>query len=554
MSIADELLILNTTKVDIKAAIEAKGVTVGAVPFTDYAAKIADISSGPPTPPAPEAWVRPSDWLTLPTVTSTDQKFVGLLAIHDSDSNFVALNASGPYTVDWGDGVVENFNSAVVAQHTYNYSSISETTLCSRGYKQVIVTITPQSSQILTALDLQRQHTNHSATARYVGCLDITVSLPNASTNDALRITYSDFATVLFTDLEQVKIMSYVSSVHRNLFNNAIALRSVVLMNTASTVTDLTSMFQNCRSLTILPELNTSTATNMSSMFSGCRSLTTIPELNTGNVTNMSGMFNGCNSLITIPLLNTAAVNNMSSMFNGCFSLTTVPLLNTAAVTTMQNMFLDCRSLTSVPLFNTVLVNTMSNMFNGCTSLVTVPLFNTAAVTSMLQMFQNCTNLNTVPLFDTTLVNTMSNMFNTCSNLSSVPLFNTAAVTTMSNMFTGCTNLTTIPQFSSGSVTTMSSMFSGCTSLVEVNLTSTASVTTTTSMFASCPSLRRIKTTSGFTQTFTIANCNLGPTALNELYTSLATVTAKTITVSGNWGVATDDPSIATAKGWTVTG
>jgi surface protein len=506
MSIADELLILNTTKVDIKAAIEAKGVTVGAVPFTDYAAKIADISSGPPTPPAPEAWVRPSDWLTLPTVTSTDQKFVGLLAIHDSDSNFVALNASGPYTVDWGDGVVENFNSAVVAQHTYNYSSISETTLCSRGYKQVIVTITPQSSQILTALDLQRQHTNHSATARYVGCLDITVSLPNASTNDALRITYSDFATVLFTDLEQVKIMSYVSSVHRNLFNNAIALRSVVLMNTASTVTDLTSMFQNCRSLTILPELNTSTATNMSSMFSGCRSLTTIPELNTGNVTNMSGMFNGCNSLITIPLLNTAAVNNMSSMFNGCFSLTTVPLLNTAAVTTMQNMFLDCRSLTSVPLFNTVLVNTMSNMFN------------------------------------------------TCSNLSSVPLFNTAAVTTMSNMFTGCTNLTTIPQFSSGSVTTMSSMFSGCTSLVEVNLTSTASVTTTTSMFASCPSLRRIKTTSGFTQTFTITTCNLGPTALNELYTSLATVTAKTITVSGNWGVATDDPSIATAKGWTVTG
>jgi hypothetical protein len=37
------------------------------------------------------------------------------------------------------------------------------------------------------------------------------------------------------------------------------------------------------------------------------------------------------------------------------------------------------------------------------------------------------------------------------------------------------------------------------------------------------------------------------------LYTSLQTV-ARTITVTGNWGTASDNPAIATAKGWTVTG
>ena len=43
--------------------------------------------------------------------------------------------------------------------------------------------------------------------------------------------------------------------------------------------------------------------------------------------------------------------------------------------------------------------------------------------------------------------------------------------------------------------------------------------------------------------------------ALDAIYTNLASgVTAQTITVTGNWGVATDTPSIATAKGWTVTG
>ena len=41
---------------------------------------------------------------------------------------------------------------------------------------------------------------------------------------------------------------------------------------------------------------------------------------------------------------------------------------------------------------------------------------------------------------------------------------------------------------------------------------------------------------------------------LNEIYSNLETVTGKTITVTGNYGTASDNPSIATAKGWTVTG
>jgi hypothetical protein len=47
----------------------------------------------------------------------------------------------------------------------------------------------------------------------------------------------------------------------------------------------------------------------------------------------------------------------------------------------------------------------------------------------------------------------------------------------------------------------------------------------------------------------------LGPAALDEIYTSLASgVTGQTITVTTNWGTTADTPTIATAKGWTVTG
>ena len=46
-----------------------------------------------------------------------------------------------------------------------------------------------------------------------------------------------------------------------------------------------------------------------------------------------------------------------------------------------------------------------------------------------------------------------------------------------------------------------------------------------------------------------------GAAALNEIYANLsANGAGKTITVTGNYGTASDDPSIATAKGWTVTG
>ncbi len=45
-TIAEKLTLLADTKAKIKASIEAKGVTVGNVPFADYPAKIAQISGG----------------------------------------------------------------------------------------------------------------------------------------------------------------------------------------------------------------------------------------------------------------------------------------------------------------------------------------------------------------------------------------------------------------------------------------------------------------------------------------------------------------------------
>ena len=98
MSIADKLTYLAGTKTAIKDAIEAKGVTVGDIPFRQYATKIGDIGGGG----SPDPYSRPADWLEMPTLTEGQQKVVGLHAVWPHDSNFCAFTVSGAYTVDWG--------------------------------------------------------------------------------------------------------------------------------------------------------------------------------------------------------------------------------------------------------------------------------------------------------------------------------------------------------------------------------------------------------------------------------------------------------------------
>jgi hypothetical protein len=59
----------------------------------------------------------------------------------------------------------------------------------------------------------------------------------------------------------------------------------------------------------------------------------------------------------------------------------------------------------------------------------------------------------------------------------------------------------------------------------------------------------------GMRFSFSVASCKLSAAALNEIFTGLPTVTGQTITVTGNYGIsqAGYSPTIATAKGWTVT-
>ncbi len=514
-------------------------------------------------PVQPAQWVRPSDWLALTIPGAAEQKFVGLIAVFDQASNYVALRcqvSTGTYTVDWGDGTApQTYTTNTTAEYNYTYSNLSSSTDCSRGYRQAIVTVTPTTAgATFSEVGLNYRHSARSSTSTVVTWLDVAVSAPNATTLRLGGVNSAGTQTCLLTFLEQATIVSH----------------------------------------------NTTT---MANMFNGCRELQSVPLFNTAAVTTMASMFNGCSSLQSVPLFNTAAVTTMASMFNGCTSLQSVPAFNTAAVTTMDSMFNDCASLQSVPLFNTAAVTTMASMFNGCASLQSVPLFNTAAVTTMASMFNDCTSLQSVPLFNTAAVTAMNSMFNTCSSLQSVPLFNTAAVTTMASMFSSCSSLRTIPELTLSAISSVNNnnmTLSGSVTLGKAKLTGmrwtqsfngcNMSAAELNEMYTALDKLNPNVTNvtgNGTTVTYTVDDITafvagrtvtitgVSPVAYNLTNATVATVNTtngtftvtnaatgtyvsggvaaiqnnRTITVTGNPGTATDDETIATNKGWTVT-
>ena len=136
--------------------------------------------------------------------------------------------------------------------------------------------------------------------------------------------------------------------------SNASTVTSVVFNSTFASArsTSCCNWFMdmvNLTSISGLTYLNTSSVTNMSSMFYNCKKLTSIDlsNFNTSNVTDMSSMFFYCSSLtsLNVSSFNTAKVKYMGvdpeespgGMFEGCTSLKSLDVskFNTANVLNM---------------------------------------------------------------------------------------------------------------------------------------------------------------------------------------------------------------------------
>lgn len=206
------------------------------------------------------------------------------------------------------------------------------------------------------------------------------------------------------------------------------------------------------------------------------------------------------------------------------------------------------------------------------------------AITSFLRAFSYCRSLRVVEFPPGSLqsATNLEGMFEYCYALRFMkfPVGSLGSVTTIKQMFREAIALGEVefPEGSLGSLTTMYQAFYSCSMLEYIKFPAMPNLTTMEYAFYFCTILEIIEFTTGSFGLLTNMNSAFGSNyglrrlvnfsvpisftvpgkmaaeELNEIYTALPTVTSKTITVTGHYGTGGDNPSIATAKGWTVTG
>ena len=269
----------------------------------------------PSTPAAQPGYNRPGDWLALPDMSATEG-VAGLYAVGNHDSNFVAFTVAGAFDVDWGDGSTDSYASGATAEHNFEWADLSSTTLTSRGFRQAIIQITPQSGASITSLNFNVKHSTVGlVTGASTGWLDVEVNAPSCTSNSVFNST-----NVVHRMLDQVKIRAWGGTSFVSMFANCSSLQSAELADTGS-VTSFQNAFQNCTSLQSVPLFDTSKVTTFSNMFNGCTSLQSVPLFDTSKVTTFSNCLFGARTISEVPAIDMSAGTNLVQAFQGCTSL-----------------------------------------------------------------------------------------------------------------------------------------------------------------------------------------------------------------------------------------
>lgn len=393
-----------------------------------------------------EVWQRPSDWLQLNIPSDSEQRFTALYAVSNTSYNYCAFTVEGDYTVNWGDGTVQNFSSGVKAEHQYDFNDIAlDGTLTSAGFKQAIITVTPQTGNYLTSIDLGVYHSFYDAlvgvslTSVEAKYLDIavagsgltTLKVRQQGTANVTPTTSYDITYNLETDITLNTSVSF-NSLHQ-------------LYIGKNSITSLSYAFSECKNLKVVERLDLFNVSCFAAeTFSYCDTLQTVKNF---NITSeyAYGMFSDCYSLKFIVSdkiyikyleymfyncinLKYFKVNNFSGsyicdyMFDNCYSLKRVCIFKATNVVSFYGSFSDNRSLLTATILNTDNLGDAEIMFSGCHSLVKVKFTDTPNLYKSEFMFENCYSLKTVENINFTNTNFYVYTFYETNSLESINL------------------------------------------------------------------------------------------------------------------------------------
>ncbi len=307
----------------------------------------------------------------------------------------VDANLSYDYTIDWGDGTVEEVATNEAPSHVYEKAG------------EHTIAILGQFPHILMAAN--------NAMAQKLLSIDQWGNIQWESMNGAFA--YCGNMTYKATDTPDL-----------------------------SQVTNLGLMFYDASSFKgSIGDWDTSNVIDMSNMFAGATSFNQdISGWDTSNVTSMSGMFTGATSFNQdISGWNVSKVLNMQSMFNGATSFNQdIGNWTTTSVTNMSYMFANTSSFnqdisgwdtSNVTIFYATFYN--ATVFNQ-----DISSWDTSSATNMQDMFSETTVFNQdISGWDTSNVTNMSRMFiNAIAFNQNIGSWDIGSIIYMGSMLNGC--------------------------------------------------------------------------------------------------------------------
>ena len=278
-----------------------------------------------------EEWQRPLDWLPIDhLVSATDQKIVILAAVFPNAKNWfnILLTSTGGWTATISDGTTVTGGSGGAINRSLNYADFPDNTLTKGGYKQALITITPNAGVNLTTVRFTERATG--ITGIYsTTFLDMIISLPNASGSVNSPIIFYNTSAQQHYLLERVKVMSIGTST--TLESAFRGVRSIVCLDMNNCVGNVTNFgnlisqgFTNngvnllqAGQLKFLKNFNANSATNFTSAFVGTNLIET-PIITSNAITGTAEMFNISSNIRKINAINcnggTIGISNLYSL------------------------------------------------------------------------------------------------------------------------------------------------------------------------------------------------------------------------------------------------
>lgn len=506
-------------------------------------------------------WDRNPQWIEMPEIPEGEEKVQILYAVYDTpddESRTLVLYAAGSYEVDWGDGNTSTGGAYSNQYNIYNFSSLDSSTETDEGYRQVIITLTPQAGQTIFRVYMNQSYDalgfrGSNYTQNY---LDVLARLPNCSP-DQFRLPYSH-------SLERVVIKEFdtSSTSWSGFLANKRGLRHVELPTNLSNVTNFQNMFAYCHQLEAVPQVDMSSATDLYRMYFDCPRLKKAPNLgNLPNVTTIQQMYYDCRDLEYAGDMNLSSTcTNALSAFSSNYRLKSVPELgDTSGLQTTSSMFTSCLSLLEIPSMNLSSCTNANNMFSGCWRLEKINTIDFNGSAANMQAFcYNSPKLKTVDIQGSHNVTNMYQAFRRCERLEGLTL-DTSSVTNGYQIFLYCYQLEQLPSgLNTSNMTSTNNLFDGCQSLKEMNNVDFSSTTNTSSMFNNTGSLKNVSGFTGPSLTHDWSYTPLNADSVRNIFNGLPTVSGQTINMTRvasvmSGSVTAGDIAVATAKGWSVT-